>query len=126
MLTEEQRLAAAISYRLTPAMLKAFELLLEVNMATNKMIEATVDGDRSPAKIVIYRLRLQLQHTSIRIHKRTRAGYWIDAGTKAYIMQTINHNTRYCKGATMTPYEIDLKSREPHNGNSNIGDIKAV
>lgn len=95
MLTEEQRLSAAVSFRLTPAMIKVVELLLEVPLATNSMIEACVDGNGTPAKLVVYRLRGQLQNTTIKIHKRNKAGYWIDVATKAYLMQTINSNVKY-------------------------------
>jgi hypothetical protein len=95
MLTETQRKAVAISYRLTPAMIKVFELLLEVPLATNEMVEGCVNGDCTPAKLVIYRLRRLLRFTTIRINKRNKAGYWIDTGTKAHIMRTINDNIRY-------------------------------
>lgn len=111
MLTEEQRLSLAISFRLTPSMAKAFALLLEAPLATNKMIEACVDGDGTPAKMIIYRLRSQLKHTSIKINKRAKAGYWIDAGTKAYVMRTIEDNIRF----------VALESKELTNANSNLG-----
>lgn len=99
MLTERQRRSLAISFRLPPVMAKVFEVLLTSPVATNQMIEACVNGDGTPAKLVIYRLRSLLKYTTIKIHKRNMVGYWFDEGTKHYIMQTINDNTKYLVAA---------------------------
>ena len=89
MLTERQRKSIVLAYRLTPAMARVFELLLEAPMATNEMIEGTAVGDATPAKIIVYRLRCQLQGEQIVIHKRNRAGYWLDNKTKEEIFGVI-------------------------------------
>lgn len=93
MITERQRKSIILTYRLTPAMARVFQLLLEVPMATNQMIEDTAAGDATPAKIIIYRLRGQLDGDII-IRKRNRAGYWLDDKTKEKILTAIDNTAR--------------------------------
>lgn len=97
MLDDKHKQSMVVTYRLTPAMARVFELLLEVPLATNQMIEACVNGGKTPARLVIYRLRSQLGLTTIRIHRRNRAGYWLDTATKAHIMRTITDNLKHLK-----------------------------
>ena len=92
MLTEEQRQSIVLTYKLTPAMARIFELLLTTPIATNRMIHDLVE---TPAKITIYRLRNQLQGTTITIQKRNRVGYWIDPATKQHILKMLEGNTKY-------------------------------
>jgi hypothetical protein len=92
MLSEEQRRSIVLSFKLTPAMAKTFELLLTTPVATNRMIHDLVD---TPAKITIYRLRAQLQGSTITIHKRNRVGYWLDLATKQHILRTLESNLKH-------------------------------